>query len=491
MLTNLSDRFLLLTGMALCVIAAWFSIGYHHPDEHFQIWEFANYKLGHIPASDLPWEFPAQIRPGLQPFLAYSTVLATQAIGIKDPFIPIFLTRLWIGLLAMWVYWRWCLWLEPEFKNQEAARWLRLGVLFFWFMPYLSVRFSSENASAICFFGGLLLLLQQAENQKIRVHWKWIAAGFLLGISFFFRYQIAFAGIGLTAWLLVQKRLVWSAWAMLSAGALVAAGLGFWADFWLYDAWVCAPYNYYVTNFLHSEAKFGTEPWWWYFESSFMALLPPLSVALLLFFGLGIWQKPKHVLTWCILPFVLAHLVVEHKEMRFLFPILIPFFFLTVAGWTFFQEKYGVKNWMVKTAKLGLWVNMALLLFWIFTPAKGMAAYSWFLWNWHQKHPESTIFFVKNEPRKAYPLNMPYYENPGQRQVSWYTQPIYQNDTTALRSGDLMFFTEVLAPPPTPPPGFSFKRRYAYYPDWILDININNWQNRTRVWAIYELEGKR
>ncbi|MBC7776346.1 MAG: hypothetical protein H7246_13005 [Phycisphaerae bacterium] len=487
MLTTLPDRALLLAATGLCVIAAWCTIGYHHPDEHFQIWEFANYKLGHIPATDLPWEFPAQMRPGLQPFLAYSTVLAAQKMGVEDPFLQIFFTRLLCGFAAIWVYWSWCLWLERDFKNPSSARWLRIGLLFFWFMPYLNVRFSSENTSAICFFGGLLLLLQQLENQRGRINWQMITAGFLLGISFFFRYQIAFAGIGLIAWLVFQKRLAWFSWVALVVGVLLACGLGFSADFWLYGTWVCPPYQYFVTNVLHSDARFGTEPWWWYLNEALIDLLPPFSIALLIFFALGIWQKPRHVLTWCFVPFVLAHFAVEHKEMRFLFPMMLPFFFFSVAGWEFFQEKYEKKKWMLKTLAFGLWINVILLVFWMLMPAKGMAAYSKFLWNWHEKQPASKVYFVKKEPRNHYPLNMPFYENPAQGQASWYTEPMYRNDTMALRSGDLMFFTEVLSPPPIAPPGFGLKRVYAYYPHWVLSLNINDWQSRTRIWAIYEV----
>ncbi|MFN0212874.1 MAG: hypothetical protein ACKVT2_01355, partial [Saprospiraceae bacterium] len=256
-------------------IAAWCTIGYHHPDEHFQIWEFANYKLGQIPAADLPWEFPARMRPGLQPFLAYSTVGVARILGFDDPFLQTFFTRLICGLLAIWVYWSWCAWLERDLKNPVSARWLRIGVLFFWFMPYLHVRFSSENTAAICFFGGLLLLLQQIENLQNRFHWKILVAGLLLGISFFFRYQIAFAGLGLVAWLLFHKKLGWLSWAALITGASLATAIGFAADFWLYGEWTCAPCNYFSTNILHSEAKFGTEPWWWYFQGTAVALLPP------------------------------------------------------------------------------------------------------------------------------------------------------------------------------------------------------------------------
>jgi len=488
MAPNLSDRTLLLSGIALCVLAAWFTIGYHHPDEHFQIWEFANYKLGNIPAADLPWEFPAQMRPGLQPFLAYSTVLVAQKLGIENPFLHIFITRLICGLAGLWVSWKWFLWLERDLKSPDAARWMRIGLLFFWFMPYLNVRFSSENTSAICFFGGLLLLLQQIEQQKGRFSVKLVAAGLLLGFSFFFRYQIAFAGIGLVAWLLFEKRLSLSSWAALFVGVLGASVMGFAADCWLYGDWICPPYNYFVTNILHSEAKFGTEPWWWYFENTFIALLPPLSLVLLFFFAIGIWQKPRHVLTWCLVPFILAHIAVEHKEMRFLFPMILPFFFLVVVGWEYFRENYGVKNWMQKVLRVSLWINVPLVIFWTFTPAKGLVAYPYFLWDWFKKNPTSTVYFVKSEPRKHYPLNMPFYENPAQKQVSWYTDSRYQNDTSALRAGDLMFFSDYLSPAPVPLPGFRFDRIYAYYPNWALAYDINGWQSRTRMWVVYELK---
>ena len=236
MLSNLTDRTLLLLGAVLCVIAAWCTMGYHHPDEHFQIWEFANYKLGNIPASDLPWEFAEQMRPGLQPFLAYCMVLATRSIDIFNPFIQVFFMRLLSGAAALWVYWSWCKWLENDLISAAAARWMRIG------------RFSSENTSAISFFGGLLLLVQALEMHKNRFNWKLVVAGILLGLSFFFRYQIAFACIGLGAWLLFIKRPGALAWVALTSGALIAFAIGLACDFWLYGEWVFAPYNYFISN---------------------------------------------------------------------------------------------------------------------------------------------------------------------------------------------------------------------------------------------------
>ena len=489
MLPNLSDRSLLIAGAVLCSIAAWSTVGYHHPDEHFQIWEFANYKLGHIPASALPWEFPAQMRPGLQPLMAYSMVLTTRSLGIDNAFISVFLMRLLCGAAALLVYWKWCGWLGRDLKSSEGARWMLIGLLFFWLMPYLNVRFSSENTSAISFFGGLLLLLQQLDNQRHHFKWKVVVAGLLLGLSFFFRYQMAFAGIGLGAWLIFQNKLGWLHWAALVTGAIMAVGIGALTDFWLYGEWVFAPYNYFFSNIMEGKAAdFGVAPFWWYLTEIPIALLPPLSIALLAFCIMGAWAKPLHVLTWCLVPFVVAHSLVAHKEIRFMFPMALPFFFLVAVGWEVFNKAFVVKKWVVKAFYICLWINAIVLIFRILIPAKEMASYSKFLWDWGDSHPGTAVYFVKKEPRYNFPLNMPFYENPKQRQMSWYTDPPYKNDTTALRPGDLMFFTEIFFPEPTAPPGFQLHRAYVYYPSWVLLNNTNDWQSRTRIWAIYRLE---
>ncbi len=489
MLPYLSDRALLITGAVLCAIAAWCTIGYHHPDEHFQIWEFANYKLGNIPASDLPWEFPARMRPGLQPFLAYSMVLAARNLGIDNPFVQVFFTRLLCGAAALLVYWKWSVWLERDLESPLAVRWMRIGLLFFWLMPYLNVRFSSENTSAICFFGGLLLLVQQFENQKNRISGQVVAAGFLLCLSFFFRYQIAFAGIGLGAWLLLKARPRLHYWTALAMGATLAFGLGLAADFWLYGEWVCAPYNYFSSNIMDGKAAdFGVSPFWWYLTEMPIALLPPMSFALLFLCAFGVWRKPYHVLTWCAVPFVLAHSLVAHKEVRFLFPMAMPFFFFAAVGWELFSEKFDLKNWMKKAFRICLWLNGIVLIFRILIPAKELAAYSKFICDWHEKEPNATVHIVKRAPENQVAFSIPFYKHPGQRFIIWHTDSTYRDDTTTLHAGDLMFFTEVHAQAPAPPSGFRLKREYDYYPSWILSNNTNNWQSRTCIWSIYQLE---
>lgn len=486
---DLPDRPLLVVGVLLCVIAAWFTIGYHHPDEHFQIWEFANYKLGHIPASALPWEFPAEMRPGLQPFLAYSIVIFARFFGIQDPFVYVFLARLTCTSAALWVYWEWTVWLARDFKNQHSLRWMRLGLLFFWLMPYLNVRFSSENTSAIAFFGGVLLLVQNLALTHPKLNGKLVLAGLLLGLSFFFRYQIAFAGIGLGAWLLFQRNMGIARWAALVLGVGLAVAVGAATDFWLYDEWVFAPYNYFFSNIMEGKAaNFGVAPFYWYLTEMPIALLPPLSIILLFGVGLGVWHQPKHVFTWISVPFVLAHALVAHKEIRFLFPMVLPFFFFACAGWEAYRGTLATRKWVQKLWYFCLILNGLVLLIRIFLPAKEMASYARFLYKWEESHPDTKVFFVKKKPIPNYPLNMPFYKHPSQKQIDWYTEPPYQNDTSALNSGDLMFFTDACLSGLIPLKGFHLIREFTYYPDWILINNTNNWQDRTRIWSIYRLE---
>ncbi|MCC7466209.1 MAG: hypothetical protein IT261_08075 [Saprospiraceae bacterium] len=491
MLPYLSDRTLLIIGAMLCAVAAWNTTGYHHPDEHFQIWEFAHYKMGRIPAISLPWEFPAQMRPGLQPFLAYTAIQIFESAGLPDPFFQVFFMRLLSGLAALWVYWSWTNWLAKDFTHTISLRWMRIGLLFFWLMPYLNVRFSSENTSAICYFGGLLLLLKTLDEPLRHKTIRLILAGALLGLSFFFRYQIAFAGIGLGAWLLWVKRPALQTWIWLSLGAIIAFAIGLAADVWLYDDWVFAPYNYFFSNIVEGKAAtFGVSPFWWYFTELPIVLVPPLSIILLLFAGYGIYKHPMHVFSWSLIPFVLAHSMVGHKEVRFLFPMAITFFFFAAAGWEAFSTKKAIAPAWVRGFRILLVINTILLVSRAIIPAKEMAAYADFIWHWAEKHPESTVYLVKPTPNKNYPLNMPFYIHPKQIQRSWYTDTRYRNDTMALKTGDLFFFTSVTNPAPQAPPGFELNRVYHYYPDWIRKNNTNDWQSRTRIYEAYTLTRK-
>ena len=67
-----SYRRILLAGTLFTLLFALLSRGFYHPDEHFQILEYAHLKLFGAETTDyLPWEYHAMMRPGLQPFIAW------------------------------------------------------------------------------------------------------------------------------------------------------------------------------------------------------------------------------------------------------------------------------------------------------------------------------------------------------------------------------------------------------------------------------------
>ena len=62
------------------------SNGFHHPDEHFQLIEFAGLKAGWNTVYDLAWEYDSQIRPTLQPYIALIIFKTFNFFNVNSPY---------------------------------------------------------------------------------------------------------------------------------------------------------------------------------------------------------------------------------------------------------------------------------------------------------------------------------------------------------------------------------------------------------------------
>ena len=150
-------KWLLLITFILHLITSINSVGFHHLDEHYQILEFANYKLGNNQPSDLPWEFEAKLRPAVQPAIAFLIIKFSQSIGITDPFTQAIFLRILSFLLSLLSV---CLLLyafKEEIKSKTLLKWFLYLSFFLWFAVYSHVRFSSEGWSGSLFFIGFAL----------------------------------------------------------------------------------------------------------------------------------------------------------------------------------------------------------------------------------------------------------------------------------------------------------------------------------------------
>jgi phosphatidylinositol glycan class B len=312
---------LLVAGLLFHLVAAWMSTGFYYFDEHFQILEFAGLKLGFNQPADLAWEYAERMRASLQPGIAYLVISGLEGIGVTDPFAQ---TRVLRFLSAIFSYVTVLLLVREQLgrtQSLRAARWMLGLSLLLWFVPYFNVRFSSETWSAAFMTLGLVLVMRSrdqglAPSQALLV-------GVFFGLAFLFRYQIAFMILGVLGWLLLVARQRLKPLLLIGLGGLAAVALGVLLDWWFYGDWVLAPWNYVHANLIEGKAaSFGTLPWWGYFK---LLVEPPrwFFGALILLTFLGYFVLfPKSILTWASVPFLLVHMAIGHKELRFLLPLV-------------------------------------------------------------------------------------------------------------------------------------------------------------------------
>ena len=471
------------SGLVVFIITAIFSSGYHNHDEHFQILEFCNYKLGLSPASDLPWEFKAKIRPAIQPFIAYSLAKALSAIGIYNPFTLALLLRLFMAVLSWLAITRLLKLLLPDFSTERGKLLFVLCSMLLWFVPYTSVRFSAEGFSGMlfCFAAYLILLPNEQPAKRYR---QLLLAGALLGFAWYARVQLGFALVGMAAWTLFIAKWQFKYCSIVLLSFIIATGICFVTDYWLYNEWIFTPYRYFDINILHSKAaEFGVSPWWGYFELFIMNGVPPISIVLLVLFFRGIWKKPLHLFTICCLTFSIGHFFIGHKEMRFLFPMVIPFIYIVCTGIDNLQKR------KVYTAgfKVLVFVNVILLLYRSVTPAQDTVSFYKYLYRQQeQSGADSTILYtVGLSPYNTITLNINFYKHP--KLAVTVIDSIQQLSGTPITEGKAYFFSPKMLDTSTIK-HYRMTPVYSTLPSWLLNFNFNNWQERTKISTLYKLQ---
>jgi len=314
-------RRLLVAGVLFHILAAWMSTGFFHYDEHFQVLEFAGLKLGFNQPADLTWEYAERIRPSLQPAIAYWVISGLERIGLADAFAQARVLRFLsaaLSLMSLLLLVREQL---QRIDSRRAARWMLGLSLLLWFVPFFNVRFSSENWSAAVMILGLVVVMRSADHSLSPSHA--LLTGVLFGLAFLFRYQVALMIVGALGWLVIIRREPIKPLLLVGLGGLAALAFGVLLDRWFYGDWVFTPWNYFNANLIEGKAAmWGTLPWWGYFK---LLVEPPrllFGVLILVAFFGYFMLFPKSVLTWVSVPFLLVHMAISHKELRFLLPVM-------------------------------------------------------------------------------------------------------------------------------------------------------------------------
>ena len=473
---NLQNKYIFFIGIICLLIASFFSTGYHHFDEHFQILEFAGLKLGLTTASNLPWEYHNQMRPSLQPFIVVIIYQLFGFLDIDNPFLITFFLRMLSGGLTLLSL----MFLYKVYKNKISdmilKKWFLILSFTLWFIVYIGVRFSSENWSGIFFTIGFssYFLFQR------RKFFSFFTIGLLFGLSFLFRYQAGLLIFGFLLWLLIIKKeyfvnLIW-----IFLGLLLVISIGVLIDKWYYGEWTFTIWNYVEQFFLGDKERFGVEPWWWYFSESFVKGVPPISLLFIIAFFILAVFKPKNPIIWSVIPFILIHCIIGHKEMRFLYPVFLFMPVVIIQGLEVLQNKY-VKNlssnkYMMGFTKLAFIVNTGALLIVMFKPADSQISLYHKLYK-DYKEP-TTLYYLEENPYHRV-LDIYFYKR---KNLS--VEPIISlNDIP--KGKNKLVVQEHRDETNNPKLG---KLIYTTYPNWILKYNFNNWQDRSHSWYIYELK---
>ena len=473
---NFENNYIFLLGAAFITTASIFSTGYHHFDEHFQILEFAGLKLGLTTASNLPWEYHQQMRPSLQPSLVFILYRFFEALGVDNPFFITFFLRLLSGGLAFMnmillykVY-------NKKISNDILKRWFLILSFTLWFVIYIGVRFSSENWSGLFFTTGFsCYFLFQKRNFL-----SYFTIGVLFGLAFLFRYQAAFLIFGFSLWLLFVKKELFSNITNIILGFILIALSGVLIDKWFYGEWTFTAWNYFTQNILEDKVStFGVEPWWWYITNSIERGVPPISILFVVTFFVVSIFKPKSAYIWAIIPFFFIHCIVGHKELRFLFPIYLFIAIIIIQGIEVLQNKYiqnlSTNSYMKGLMKLVLIVNFGVLSIVILKPADNQISLYHKLYNRYKEptilyytevnpyHRVLDIYFYKRGNLSVVPISSIDQIPKGKNKLVVLK---HRDETNNTRLGKLIFTT---------------------YPDWILKFNFNNWQSRSNLCYVYEI----
>jgi len=492
--------------ISLCIhlLVSWFSLGFYHYDEHFQILEFAGYKVGHSPASALPWEFITKIRSAFQPLIVVIILKFLKLFQIDNPFLAATILRVISAILG---------WISSVYVSIAAMYYLPNNWFRKWFVIlsstlsiifFIHVRFSSESWSgSLAFLGTAFILLRinkSADYKNRNFSNILFFSGFLFGLSYLCRVQSAFLYPGIFLWLFFMVRLPTIKFIWLIIGILVALLLGVVIDHWFYGIWVNTAFRYFYINIiLGAAANFGTEPWWWYIKVLLLDGFWPLQLIMLVLCGIAILTNKKNPFVWISVPFLLVHFLVSHKEMRFLFPLIDALPILIFLGinrivalpkvWEKVNLQTGKKIISILLIILIIY-NSVLIINLCRWP---LASYLYPMKYIYLNTPALTDVII-NEESLDLTIN-------GRLKLNYYRRP----DTRFVKIINLDSMRDYMAVNKRPVllmlsrRGFDAEKSfpalmpyltpvYYQYPQWLKMVDINHWTSRTSFWRVYRVD---
>ena len=387
---NINTRWFILFGLALHLIASYFSIGYYSEDEHYQILGPVEKLLGI--ENTLTWEFEYKIRPWIQPYFYYFIIKIFEIFNIKDPFILIFILRTISSIIGfMSIYY---LYNHLKFRFNLDNNFSKFIIFGFWFYAFLHARTSAENLSIAVLIFGVILFDKLVHSKNIDKYKYSILSGIFLGLSIVLKLQNIISVFFVYIWFLINKLNPLSFFYSFVSGLVIILILllGLVFDYFGYGSFNLTYYQYYHANFVSKWFEhFGDDPWWYYFKLVIEGYFPPVSIIIIfsiLFFSL---KEFKSLLNYITIPVIIILSLLSNKELRFLFPVLIfsPFYISYVFSNT---NYFFAKTFLIN---LIIFFNIFFMII-LFIPAtEEVKIYEYLYYN---KNNESKILYLDENP---------------------------------------------------------------------------------------------
>lgn len=332
-------------------VTAWLSEGWLQPDEQARVLEPAHY-IAYGFAS-LPWELSSEtpIVSWLLGTVVSPILMATKWLGLGG-LTEAAMVRFLFGcfastrFIALWEILK-----KLQLKKSRRLYYLMVMMLGV-FGPIFLVRTSQENIATTFLIWAFYLALQMNERGLTRSRAFNFAV--LLAFTASARPQLGLAAAGLGLWQLKKQGpgILLPACCGIFVGLLPLAIVDYQTTQNLFSP--ALNYLSYALGDENGGRTWGTSPWWFYVTAFFESWYPPLSVILVVPVIVGVLLSPS--LAVIIVPFLVAHCVLGHKEARYFSP-MIPFFQMAMfLGVEHLEASSRFWAWVASLKKI--WVGL-------------------------------------------------------------------------------------------------------------------------------------